>query len=111
MNKWDDNALYRGVLVGFITLFLGSCVLSSVAVQVFVVPAPCLVLPLGAWLLAGIAAIAAARWSRKRDLPEVWVAQGRCAACGYDLTGNVSGKCPECGTIITRQPEGPSDHS
>ena len=23
--------------------------------------------------------------------------QGRCAACGYDLTGNVSGVCPECG--------------
>ena len=22
----------------------------------------------------------------------------RCAACGYDLTGNVSGKCSECGT-------------
>lgn len=23
---------------------------------------------------------------------------GSCAACGYDLTGNVSGRCPECGT-------------
>ena len=22
---------------------------------------------------------------------------GHCAACGYDLTGNVSGVCPECG--------------
>ena len=22
---------------------------------------------------------------------------GRCARCGYDLTGNVSGVCPECG--------------
>ena len=21
----------------------------------------------------------------------------RCRVCGYDLTGNVSGKCPECG--------------
>src|ERR1700712_24750 len=21
-----------------------------------------------------------------------------CAQCGYDLTGNASGKCPECGT-------------
>ena len=25
---------------------------------------------------------------------------GRCEACGYDLTGNVSGVCPECGTKI-----------
>ena len=24
-------------------------------------------------------------------------ARGRCLACGYDLAGNVSGVCPECG--------------
>ena len=23
-----------------------------------------------------------------------------CAECGYNLTGNVSGRCPECGTSI-----------
>ena len=25
---------------------------------------------------------------------------GLCTACGYDLTGNVSGACPECGTAV-----------
>jgi len=25
---------------------------------------------------------------------------GRCTACGYDLTGNVSGVCPECGVLL-----------
>jgi hypothetical protein len=25
---------------------------------------------------------------------------GCCAICGYNLTGNVSGRCPECGTAI-----------
>ncbi len=25
---------------------------------------------------------------------------GRCAYCDYDLTGNVSGVCPECGNQI-----------
>jgi hypothetical protein len=25
------------------------------------------------------------------------VIPGQCPACGYDLTGNVSGTCPECG--------------
>jgi uncharacterized paraquat-inducible protein A len=25
-------------------------------------------------------------------------ARGQCAECGYDLTGNTSGVCPECGT-------------
>jgi hypothetical protein len=29
-----------------------------------------------------------AEWRRQR---------GQCPACGYDLTGNVSGVCPECG--------------
>jgi hypothetical protein len=24
----------------------------------------------------------------------------QCVACGYNLTGNVSGRCPECGTTI-----------
>ena len=26
--------------------------------------------------------------------------QGRCGACSYDLTGNVSGACPECGEAV-----------
>ncbi len=27
---------------------------------------------------------------------------GLCENCGYDLTGNESGKCPECGTAIEK---------
>jgi hypothetical protein len=27
---------------------------------------------------------------------------GRCHRCGYDLTGNVSGVCPECGTSVAK---------
>ncbi len=30
---------------------------------------------------------------------------GYCATCGYDLKGNVSGVCPECGTTPARKPE------
>lgn len=26
---------------------------------------------------------------------------GRCLSCGYNLTGNISGVCPECGGTIT----------
>jgi hypothetical protein len=26
---------------------------------------------------------------------------GRCSSCGYDLTGNTSGVCPECGTPVS----------
>lgn len=34
------------------------------------------------------------RWRRRR--------KGLCLACGYDLTGNMSGVCPECGTQIKK---------
>ena len=33
-------------------------------------------------------------WRRRRPRP------GHCRSCGYDLTGNVSGVCPECGTHV-----------
>ena len=25
---------------------------------------------------------------------------GKCRACGYDLTGNTTGECPECGVVV-----------
>ena len=31
--------------------------------------------------------------------------KGRCTACGYNLTGNTSGTCPECGTPVPAKPE------
>ena len=30
--------------------------------------------------------------------------RSRCQKCGYDLTGNVSGACPECGTELESPP-------
>lgn len=43
-------------------------------------------------LLSALAPLTAFLWYRDRRPPP-----GHCQACGYDLTGNVSGKCPECG--------------
>lgn len=34
------------------------------------------------------------------------VSAGRCANCRYDLMGNTSGVCPECGTVARRVPGG-----
>ncbi len=36
----------------------------------------------------------------KDDGDERDAVDGRCRGCGYDLTGNASGICPECGATI-----------
>jgi len=54
----------------------------------------CFIAPL--WLplaVIGLAVILA--WRRDRRPPA-----SHCRTCGYDLTGNVSGRCPECGQPI-----------
>jgi hypothetical protein len=36
----------------------------------------------------------------KRFMAYLKVSPGNCTRCGYDLTGNISGVCPECGTAM-----------
>ncbi|MHC4092819.1 MAG: hypothetical protein ACYSVY_21515, partial [Planctomycetota bacterium] len=43
-------------------------------------------------LLATVALATAILWYRDRRPPK-----GHCRGCGYNLRGNVSGVCPECG--------------
>ncbi|MBN1513453.1 MAG: hypothetical protein JXB13_15665 [Phycisphaerae bacterium] len=40
-------------------------------------------------------------WHRDRRPPK-----GNCQSCGYDLTGNVTGVCPECGEVVARTAAG-----
>jgi hypothetical protein len=47
-------------------------------------------------LLACGPALAIRRRLRRRAARQL--SSGRCAHCSYNLTGNVSGACPECGT-------------
>ena len=54
-----------------------------------------LVIMVGVWLELGMlrrVVLGWRRWRRKK--------KGLCWNCGYDLTGNVSGVCPECGTKV-----------
>ena len=48
------------------------------------------------WMVLATAAIPTIwlGW-RERGIPP-----GHCQTCGYNLTGNISGRCPECGTAI-----------
>ena len=48
-------------------------------------------IPLWCFLLAAAIPVGLI-WYRGRRIPP-----GRCQNCGYDLTGNTSGRCPECG--------------
>jgi hypothetical protein len=38
------------------------------------------------------------RAERPYEVRAEQLAKGQCLRCGYDLTGNVSGVCPECGS-------------
>jgi hypothetical protein len=54
------------------------------------------VMPL--WMpLVPLGVLTAWLWWRDRPLPA-----GHCQKCGYDLTGDVSGVCPECGTEVKK---------
>lgn len=37
-------------------------------------------------------------WPSRPGIPP-----GHCRKCGYNLAGNVSGRCPECGTGVPRR--------
>jgi hypothetical protein len=54
------------------------------------------------WLPSLFAAIAPALWIRARLVKVGRKRHGLCLGCGYDLTGNASGTCPECGTLVRR---------
>lgn len=48
-----------------------------------------------AFLWIGVVLGVGLRWRRIR--PCRWQVHPQCGDCSYDLTGNVSGRCPECG--------------
>ena len=86
----DHLAVSVGCLAGLL-LFPGLCVLMNHrdggAIVAWVVVGSATLL-----LWAGVAHLRDADQDRRR------AAENRCLACGYDLRGNVSGVCPECGT-------------
>ena len=53
-------------------------------------------LPAATALLLLAPALSVVHWRRRRRR----LAAGRCVACGYDLTANTSGVCPECGMAV-----------
>jgi hypothetical protein len=56
-----------------------------------------LLLPPGLWIVTA---------GRRRRRARRWRRAGRCPYCGYDLRGNVSGICPECGAAAAAAGKG-----
>jgi hypothetical protein len=54
-----------------------------------------------AWLPAVAFAAPSLLWAVRHIRRRQRRRSGLCRACGYDLTANVSGTCPECGTIVS----------
>ena len=81
---------------------LGMWFYSLVAITLVTAPSanPILRVPIAiAWSLFYWVAVVlgALRFSRRRR-PRFRL--GHCQSCGYDLTGNVSGRCSECGALV-----------
>jgi len=57
--------------------------------------------PIGSFLFAlALSMYAAGVTLRHTDIKGRRSARGLCIHCGYNLTGNVSGVCPECGERV-----------
>jgi hypothetical protein len=57
------------------------------------------------WLLGWGVGLLGFQVTWRRALPHLraeLLAAGRCLGCGYDLTGNASGACPECGAAVPK---------
>ena len=59
------------------------------------------------WLMPVAVGLAVRPITLKKIRPKLRAelrAAGRCGGCGYDLTGNTSGVCPECGEPVELSP-------
>jgi hypothetical protein len=89
--RCDHIVTTARVFTGFPLLILSFLVACSPTPEYAVQPA---------WIflfLFFLAIPAALHWRFRRRKP---LFTGVCRCCGYNLTGNVSGRCPECGTLL-----------
>ena len=65
------------------------------------------------WMLVCLTSILPATWTIRRGICGLRRVTRRdaCPACDYNLTGNTSGTCPECGTPVPKEPAEKSPRS
>jgi hypothetical protein len=74
------------------TLVETAYIFGQVFIVLSVILAFCWAAVLFMWYVMALPGKVIATWRERKRL-----AEGQCKLCGYDLTGNVSGVCPECG--------------
>ena len=94
--NWFSKAVYDGLAAtGMIFTIAGY---ASLAVgRLLGLPGWFYIFPV---VISAAAGIVAARGSWALSVRRHRRSLGRCPDCGYDLTGNTSGVCPECGTAV-----------
>lgn len=91
-------AIPSALLGGFFMLALAASASGSVS---NIWPIACAFYFIPGFFVGWVAAFIA-RHTRSKPIPP-----GCCQKCGYNLTGNVSGRCPECGSRIVCGPRPP----
>ena len=110
--KASRRAMRRPAFL-LVILFGSACVLGSIVLGQWFFGSgynpglPQVVVMLAAAALGGGLAVTGGYVFRRHYLPpQLWkVMLHTCGGCGYDLTANASGVCPECGRAVAR-PEG-----
>jgi hypothetical protein len=97
------NVVDEHILIDRFGFFYGSCSIGgmfsgSIDFRDRIVCLPAWLFTLLAAWLPGYQLLSAVRSRRRRRTAS-------CLRCGYDLTGNVSGTCPECGSPVPPTPE------
>ena len=94
------QVMNEAVYVNRLGFFVGTCQIGGISPfpQYNVHAATC-----PTWFVAGLTALLPLlrlgnHWRSKRRKPP-----GTCRVCGYNLTANTSGVCPECGTPVSRE--------
>jgi len=100
---WKANHHKLGLVIGIMTI---TVMLGILICYLLSIPIPAFPLKVFVWMALVLLILLIPLWqcrhSLQRSMREYLNANGipLCVDCGYNLTGNVSGVCPECGEQI-----------
>ena len=99
----EPKPIRRGLKLGFLAT-LGTVILLAAVLVVLDKQrhADSPILSLGLWAVGLFVGVVIGRRTAAAERRRYRRLHGLCEGCGYNLTGNTSGACPECGSAISR---------